>query len=182
VTARSPQTLSQTERRMVAAWAADCADRVLDVFEAAAPGDDRPRALIARTRAFARGEVRTADEIRQRFAGGVGANQVKDPAAAAAARAAGQAVAVAHMGAHALGAAAYAAKAVGLAHPDRTDAVGDEVRWQLDHLSDEARAALRKLPPLGENRSGPLGPGLLSSGEVGAIIRRLQAGLDHTTG
>jgi hypothetical protein len=81
------------------------------------------------------------------------------------------------MGAHALGAAAYAAKAAGLAAPDRPEAVIEEIRWQLAHMSAAARAALRQLPPLGENSSGPLGPGLLASGVLGTIIRDLQAGL-----
>ena len=53
----SPQTLSEADRRIVAAWAADCAGRVLGLFEAEAPGDSRPRDAIARTRAFARGEL-----------------------------------------------------------------------------------------------------------------------------
>lgn len=176
----SPQTLSEADRRLVAAWAADCAERVLGLFEAAAPGDDRPRALIARTRAFARGELNIAEEIRRRFVGGVGAGDVSAPAAAAAARAAGQAVAVCHMGAHALGAAAFAVKAAGLADPDRPEAVEDEIRWQLGHMSAEVRAALRALPPIGENSSGPLGPGLLASGQLGTIIRDLQAGLTQT--
>ena len=176
----SPQTLSEADRRLVAAWAADCAERVLGLFEAEAPGDDRPRALIARTRAFARGELNIAGEIRRRFVGGVGAGEVTAPAAAAAARAAGQAVAVCHMGAHALGAAAFAVKAAGLADPDRPEAVEDEIRWQLDHMSAEVRAALRALPPIGENSSGPLGPGLLASGQLGTIIRDLQAGLTQT--
>lgn len=173
----SPQTLSEADRRLVAAWAADCAERVLGVFEAEAPDDDRPRALIARARAFARGELNTASEIRRRFVGGVGAGEIRAPAAAAAARAAGQAVGVCHMGAHALGAAAYAARAAGLAHPDRATATDDEVRWQIAHMSAEVRAALRSLPFLGENRSGPLGPGLLTSGEIGPIIRALQTAL-----
>jgi len=172
--------LSDSDRRVVAAWAADCAERVLDVFEADAAGDERPRDLIARTRAFARGELGTAEEIRRRFAGGVGVGEVEGPAAAAAGRAAGQAVAVCHMGAHALGAAAYAAKAVGLAYPHRTGAIEDEIRWQLDHMSAEARRALRTLPPVGEDRAGPLGPGLLASGQLGDIIRQLQAGLADT--
>ena len=176
----SAQTLSQADRRLVAAWAADCAERVLGLFEAEAPDDDRPRALIARTRAFARGELNTAEEIRRRFAGGVGADDVKAPAAQSAARAAGQAVAVCHMGAHALGAAAYAVKAAALANPDRPGVAGDEIRWQLDHMSQEVRAALRALPPVGENSSGPLGPGLLASGQLGTIIRDLQAGLSRT--
>ena len=176
---RSPQTLSEAERRLVAGWAADCAERVLRLFEAEAPGDDRPRAAIARTRAFARGELNTAEEIRRRFAGGVPAGEIKAPAALAAARAAGQAQAVCHMGAHALGAAAYAVKAASLAAPDRPEVVNDELRWQLSHMSTQVRAALRALPPIGENPSGPLGPGLLASGQLGTIIRDLQAGLSR---
>jgi Imm-5 like putative immunity protein len=177
---RSPQTLSEADRRLVAAWAAGCAERVLWLFEAEAPQNDRPRALIARARAFARGERNTAEEIRRRFAGGISAGDATGPAAAAAARAAAQAVAVCHMGAHALGAAAYAARAAGLAAPDRPEAADEEIRWQLDHMSREVRAALRTLPPVGENSSGPLGPGLLSSGQLGAIVRALQAGLTST--
>ncbi len=176
----SPQALSEADRRRVAAWSADCAERVLGSFEAEAPEDDRPRMLIARTRAFARREVSTGEEIRRRFVGGVGPTEVTAPAAAAAARAAGQAVAVCHMGAHALGAAAYAAIAAGLANPDRPQAVDEEIRWQLDHMSAEVRAALRSLPPVGENMSGPLGPGLLASGQRLTIIPELPAGLADT--
>src|SRR4029453_11637832 len=160
---RSPQTLTEADRRLAAAWAADCAERVLALFEAEAPDDGRPRALIARTRAFAQGELKTAQEIRRLFVGGGGAGDETPPAVAAAARATGQAVAVCHMGAHALGAAAYAANAAGLADPDRPEAVKDEIRWQLEHMSAELRAALRALPPIGQNSSGPLGPGLLAA-------------------
>jgi hypothetical protein len=173
----SPQTLSEAERRIVAVWAADCAERVLGLFEAEPPADTRPRDAIARTRAFSRGELDVAEEIRRRFVGGGSAREAGSPAAAAAARAAGQAAAVVHMGAHALGAAAYAAKAVGLAAPDRPETVTDEIERQLSSVSAEARTALRQLPPVGENRSGPLGPGLLASGVLGTIIRELQAGL-----
>jgi Imm-5 like putative immunity protein len=173
----SPQTLSEADRRIVAAWAADCAEHVLGVFEAEAPSDHRPRDAIARTRAFARGELGVAEEIRRRFVGNAAAREVSGRAAVAAAKAAGQAASIAHMGAHALGAAAYAAKAAGLAAPDRAEATSEEIRWQLDRMSDEVRAALRQLPPVGENASGPLGPGLLASGVLGAIIRDLQTGL-----
>jgi hypothetical protein len=172
----SPQTLSEADRRIVAVWAADCAERVLGVFEAEAPGDSRPRDAIARLRAFARGELGAA-EARRRFGAHAAAREVSVPAAAAAARAAGQAASVPHMGAHALGAAAYAAKAAGLAAPDRPEAVSEEICWQLDRMSAPARAALRQLPPVGENASGPLGPGLLASGLLGTIVRDLQTGL-----
>jgi hypothetical protein len=173
----SPQTLTEADRRIVAAWAADCAERVLGLFEAEGPCDSRPRDSIARTRAFARGELGVAGVIRRRFVGGGAAREMRTPAAAAAARAAGQAAAVPHMGAHALGAAAFAAKAAGLAAPDRPEVLSEEIQWQLTNLSVAAAVALRQLPPVGEDRSGPLGPGLLSSGVLGAIVRDLQAGL-----
>jgi hypothetical protein len=172
----SPQTLSEADRRIVAVWAADCAERVLTLFEAQAPSDSRPREAIGRLRAFARGELGVG-EARRRFVAHAAAREVSAPAAAAAARAAAQAASIPHMGAHALGAAAYAAKAAGLAAPDRPDAVAEEVRWQLGHMSAPVRAALRQLPPVGEDASGPLGPGLLASGVLGTIIHDLQAAL-----
>ncbi|QNA87065.1 hypothetical protein G4G27_17230 [Sphingomonas sp. So64.6b] len=171
--AKSVQTLSESDRRSVAGWAADCADRVLWLFEAENPHDDRPRAAIARTRAFARGQANTAEEIRRRFGGGNATHGIS-PAAAAAAKAAGQASAICHMGAHALGAAGYAVKAASLAASDQAEAAENEIRWQLQHMTSDVRSALRSFPPVGENRSGPLGPGLLASGQIGMIIRQLQ--------
>lgn len=38
-------------------FAADCAERVLPVFEKHVPGDDRPRKAIEATRSYARGEI-----------------------------------------------------------------------------------------------------------------------------
>jgi hypothetical protein len=81
------------------------------------------------------------------------------------------------MGAHALGAAAYAAKAAGLAAPDRPEALDEELAWQVEQLGDEARAALRRLPLLGEDSAGPLGSGLLASGVLGSSIRKLQTAI-----
>lgn len=168
----SAQALSEADRRLVAAWAADCAERVLPLFEAMAPSDDRVRDAIARARAFARGELGAAGEIRRRFVAGRAAQGLTDAAAIAAARSAAQAAGGAHMGAHALGAAAYAAKAVGAAHAEA------ESRWQLEQMTDDVRAALRRLPLLGEDAAGPLGAGLLARGALGGHIRRLQAALN----
>jgi hypothetical protein len=81
------------------------------------------------------------------------------------------------MGAHALGAAAYAVRAASLAVPNRPEVVDDEILWQLTHMTTAVRGALRALPPVGENSSGPLGPGLLASGLLGTIIREIQIGL-----
>ena len=173
----SPQALTEADRRIVAFWAADCAERVLPLFEAEAPDDDRARDAIARTRAFARGELSTAGEIRRRFVAGRAAHSAASRAGAAAARSAAQASGVAHMGAHALGAAAYAASAAALAAPGRSDALDEEIRWQLARLTPEATAALAELPALGADSAGPLGAGLLASGTLGTVIRRLQAEL-----
>jgi hypothetical protein len=176
----SPQTLSEADRRLVAAWAADCAERVLPLFEREAPDDGRPRDGIARARAFARGELDAAGEIRRRFTAGRAAQSVTSPAARAAAWSAGQASGVAHMGAHALGAAAYAVKAVTLAAPDDTGAReggAAEIAWQLRHLSPPVRTALARLPLSGADSSGPLDTGLLTSGALGETIRTLQSGL-----
>jgi hypothetical protein len=154
---------------------------VLGFLEVEVPEDDRPREAIARTRAFARGELGVAGEIRRRFVAGGAARDVRTLAAAAAARAAGQAAAIPHLGAHALGAAAYAAYAAGLAAPERPEAACEEIRWQLDHMTAAARSALRQLPRVGENRSGPLGPGLLASGALGRIVGAIQTDLMQGT-
>jgi hypothetical protein len=173
----SPQTLSEPDRRLLALWAADCAERVLPVFIAEAPDEGGPADAIARARAFGRGELDAAGEIRRRFVAGRAAHAVQGPAAIAAARSAAQASGVAHMGAHALGAAAYAVRAAELADPDRPTARDAEIAWQLERLTAEQRAALRRLPLLGQDAAGPLGPGLLSSGALAPAIRAIQARL-----
>lgn len=174
----SRQTLAEPERRAVAGWAAECAEHVLPIFEAAAPTDARPRDLIARARAYARAtDDGTAAGIRDRFVGGVPAAEMPNQAAGAAARSAGQASAVVHMGAHALGAAGYAVVARELDEP-ADDGAGDrEVAWQLSRMTPQVRAALASLPAAGTDRRGPLGPGLLTTGRVGHAVRRIQAGL-----
>lgn len=173
----SPQSLSEEDRRLVAAWAADCAERVLPVFEAEAPDDDRARDAVERARAFSRGELTAAGEIRRRFVAGRAAHSATSPAGAAAARAAAQAAGVAHMGAHALGAAAYAARAAAMSSDDSDHRRVRELEWQIVHLSPAVASALRKLPALGDDSAGPLGPGLLASGDLGEHIRRLQQAL-----
>jgi hypothetical protein len=179
--ARSPQTLGVDDRRVVAAWAADCAAEVLDVYERAVPGDDRVRGAIELARAFARGELDVAEAVRRRGGdAGAAARDAPTPAATAAAYAAEQAAAVAHMGAHALGAAGYAAKASVLAAGGDESVLGSEVRRHVAAMRADAARALASLPMLGEDRSGPLGPGRLAAGLVGDAIRAVQAQLRHS--
>lgn len=177
--ARSPQTLSVEQRRVVASWAADCAEHVLVIYEDAVPGDARVRAAIDQTRSFAAGELDVGVAVRHRGAqAGAAARQAPTPAARAAAYAAEQAAAVAHMGAHALGVAGYAAKASALAagrYADTDAIIRSEASRQAAAMSDAVVRAIRSLPALGANRSGPLGPGRLSGGHVGETIRAIQA-------
>jgi len=117
ITARRGGTLQDDDHRLLALWAADCGEHVLDHFEQARPTDDRPRRAIDLGRAWARGEITWAEA---RTAGGHANAAARDLSGAArhAAYAAGQAAAVGHVAAHELGAAAYAVRAARAAAPE----------------------------------------------------------------
>ncbi len=177
---RSPQILTVDDRRTVASWAADCAEHVLAIFEDAVPSDGRVRDAIDQTRSFGAGDLDVEEAVRSRGGqAGAAAREAPTPAARAAAYAAEQAAAVAHMGAHALGAAGYAAKASALAAGRDGDAQArSEARRHLARMTHDVAQALSLLPALGDHRSGPLGPGRLSGGHVGDAIRVIQGLLE----
>src|SRR3954468_19323750 len=135
VTIRRGGTLTDADHRLLALWAASCAEHVLGLFESARPADPRPRQAIDHARAWARGEV-TMTQARAAGGHAMGAARDLRGAARYAAYAAGQAGAVAHVAAHELGAAAYAIKAVRAAAPGgEGDAAGRlECRWQREAL------------------------------------------------
>ncbi len=166
-----PSTSSEDDRRVVAVWAAACAERALPLFEAVAAGDTRPREAVEGARAFARGELRVGPARTLAARAHAAARDVGDPAATAAARAAGHAVAVAHMASHALGAPAYAARAASLARPDDPAASAAVVDWADEHASVAVREILRRLP--GRDRT---------PGALGALIGQLQDRLTRTAG
>jgi len=161
-----PLTLSEDDRRVVAVWAASCAELTLPLFEAHAPGDERPRDAIEGARAFAREELQIGPARALAAQAHAAARSVNDPSATAAARAAGHAVAVAHMASHALGAPAYAARAAAAAHPDDPTATAAIVDWADEHASATIRAVLRKLPQRTQ-----------TPGALGAVILELQTRL-----
>jgi hypothetical protein len=139
VTIRRGGTLTDTDHRLLALWAATCAEHVLHHFEAVRPADRRPRVAIERVRAWTRGEVRMMES---RASGGHAMGAARDLTGAArnAAYAAGQAAAVAHVAAHELGAAAYAIKAVRAAAPGKEEAAGRlECAWQREQLPSAIR-------------------------------------------
>jgi len=142
ITIRRGGTLTDEHHRLLAEWALRCAEHVLPLFEEHQPADSRPRDAIALGRAWIRGEVRMGDAHRMAFQANAAARGVADPAKFAA-LSAGQAVAVAHVAAHDLGAAAYAIRAAGASVPpeDAARARSTEREWQRDQLP----AAVREL-------------------------------------
>jgi len=140
VTVRRGGTLKDADHRLLAVWAATCAEHVLHFFEQAHPGDGRPRLAIGEARAWVRGEITMTEARTAAFAAHDAAREASG-AAREAARAAGHAVAVAHMADHELGAAAYAIRAVrAAADPDDCDEAGRaECRWQHEQIPFEIR-------------------------------------------
>ena len=140
ITIRRGGTLTDADHRLLALWAATCAEHVLPLFESVRPDDPRPRQAIEAARAWTRGELKMMEA---RGLGGHAMGAARDLSGAArfAAYAAGQAAVVAHVAAHELGAAAYAIKAVRAAAPKgQGERAGQlECRWQRDQLPDAIR-------------------------------------------
>ncbi len=140
ITIRRGGTLTDSDHRLLALWAAGCAEHVLPLFESVQPSDPRPRHAIEQTRAWARGEIKMSQ---CRTAAGHAQAVARELSGAArhAAYAAGQAAAVAHVAAHELGAAAYAIKAARTAAPaGEAESAGRlECRWQREQLPDAIR-------------------------------------------
>lgn len=130
--------LDMARHRLLAMWAADCAEHVLPLFENCS-SDDRPRRAIKVARAWARGEVRVGVAQKAAVAAHAAAREATDKSAIAAARAAGHAAATAHMAEHSLGPVIYGAKAVAAAGRS-TDA---ERAWQLKRAPRELRALIK---------------------------------------
>jgi hypothetical protein len=141
ITIRRGGTLEDPHHRLLAQWAAECAEHVLPLFEAVQPLDPRPRRAVEQARAWTRGEI-TMTQARSAAGHANAAATELAGAARHAAYAAGQAAAVAHVAAHELGAAAYSIKAVRAAAPDgeRERAGWQECQWQRGQLPDAIRA------------------------------------------
>lgn len=111
ITIRRGGTLSDEDHRLLAEWAAVCTEHVLPLFERVRPGDTRPRDALAISREWIRGEVPMKVAHRAAFPANAAGREQPAPVKFTA-LSAGQAVAVAHVAEHALGAAAYAIRAV----------------------------------------------------------------------
>ena len=129
------ELVSKTDQKTLALWAIDCAERVMPYFEETYPQDHRPRHAIETlktwiaTGVFTMAGIRKASLDSHAAARDVG----EDSPARSAARAAGQAVATAHVPRHAYGSAIYAQQAIYRAS-NSMDAVERERNWQYQHL------------------------------------------------
>ncbi|MHA7280263.1 putative immunity protein [Arthrobacter sp. MDT2-2] len=141
VTIRRGGLLDEADHRLLALWAATCAEHVLGLFEELNRVDGRPRAAIEAARAWSRGEARM---MVTRAIGGhaMGAARPLRGAPRFAAYAAGQAACVAHVPEHDLGAAAYAIKAAAAAAPraQERDVARAERDWQRQQIPAHLRA------------------------------------------
>jgi hypothetical protein len=140
ITIRRGGSLTDAHHRLLAAWSAACAEHVLPLFEREAPDDPRLREVLEVAHAWIRGEVPMKVAHRAAFTANAAGRDRTDPARFAA-LAVGQAVAVAHVAAHDLGAAAYAIRAAqAAAPPDQQEAARIAERdWQRERLPGEVR-------------------------------------------
>lgn len=151
------------DHRALAAWAADCAEHVLHLFEDEAD-DDRPRRAVEVARAWARGEVPVGDAQKAAWAAHAAAREVESVVATEVARATGHAVATAHMADHSLGGAVYALRAIRAAGGD----VASERAWQSARIPEGVRSLV--LSALASERLRRLAPatGADAAGRPGA--------------
>lgn len=132
------ELVKKTDHKTLAVWAIDCAERVMPYFEEKYPEDHRPRQAIETLQAwintgmFKMAVIRKASLTSHAAAREVG----EDNAARSVARAAGQAVATAHVRTHSIGAAIYALQAIHRAtnSSDADAAVAKERDWQYQRL------------------------------------------------
>jgi hypothetical protein len=146
--------LSLESLRAIGGWAADCAERALSVYEAQADSDSRPRAALEGIRVFAGGGKRTARLRTLALSAHAAARESDNPAATAAARAAGHAAASAYthpladvqQTKHIVGPAAYAALALELNHGGDPNIGEGEVHWAIEHAPPAVREVLQQMP------------------------------------
>ncbi|MFI1825464.1 putative immunity protein [Streptomyces sp. NPDC020412] len=172
----APRTieLSEDELRQITGYAADCARRVLSIFERDRPADGRPRDAVAAADAYAAGGRRTGALRQSAWAAHRAARDAGSPAAVDAARAAGLAAAAAylhptasaHQVRHVLGAAAHAARAAESASAENGKGGDPPLEWARRHAPPAVTAVLGRLP------AAPPG-----GGRVGEFLRDLDAAL-----
>ncbi|MGW0286301.1 putative immunity protein [Streptomyces sp. NPDC003236] len=171
-------TLSRQDLREVTAFAAACADVVLEVFEADQPDDSRPRDAIGAAWEFARGGERGKSLRDTAWAALKAAKSADTEAGREAARAAMSAAGAAYLHPlakatqvkHILGAGAHAARAAELVAGQDPHTGAEHVRRAVRRATPVVVEVLRRFPPA---------PG--GGGRVGELTRMLDAALRSVT-
>jgi hypothetical protein len=172
----SELALSTQDLRDVTAFAAGCAELVLEIFETAQQDDSRPRDAINEAWKFARGGKRGKSLRDTAWAALNAAKSAETAAAREAARAAMSAAGAAYLHPlakasqvkHILGAGAYAARAAELV-------AGDDPAVGVQHIEQAVgRATPSVVDVLKRFPEAPAG-----GGRVGELIRMLDADLRH---
>ncbi len=125
--------LKKEQHRQLIRWARECAEHILPLFGKVIDGRLIQALQVAKD--WEKGKVPTGTAMKAAVAAHAVARESSDPVAMAVARAAGHAVATAHMADHSLGPALYSLKAVKLAGKS----VEAERKWQNDRLPSEIR-------------------------------------------
>ena len=147
--------------RVLGKWAADCAERVLSIYEEVNNNDPRPRDAIKGIRIFSEGGKRLAKLRVLALDAYRAALETKDLAASAAAQAASLAAASAYthplvdvkQTKHILGPTAYAALAIEIKNNNDPVFGKDETRWAIGHAPKEICEILLKMPNRTEGKS-----------------------------
>jgi hypothetical protein len=130
--------VAQSGHKVLAIWARDCVKRVLPFFTDQFPDDPRPEKALDTLQAWIDTSEFSMEVIRYASLNAHAAARAvsEDSPSRSAARAAGQAVATAHVRTHALGAAKYAQQAVHYAASpeDALEKVAQERNWQYKYL------------------------------------------------
>lgn len=127
--------IKNCDKKILALWAIDCAERVLPYFENRFVNDKRPRIAIntlkhwINTGIFSMKVIRKASLDSHKAAKEINKNN----SACSAAHAAGQAVATAHVQTHSIGSALYALQAI-YRQTNSLEEVEKERTWQHNHL------------------------------------------------
>ncbi|MFD5143864.1 putative immunity protein [Streptomyces sp. NPDC058401] len=170
--------LSKQDLRAVTAFAAACAETVLEVFEGDQPEDSRPRDAIDTAWEFARGGERGKALRDRAWAALKAAKSADTEAAREAARAAMSAAGAAYLHPlakatqvkHILGAAAHAARAAELRADDDRSVGAEHIEQTAHRATPGVVDVLKRFPP------APSG-----GGRVGELIRTLDADLRSLT-
>lgn len=137
---------NKEDQKALALWAAGCVERVLHLYEETYPEDARPRHALEVLREW----ITTGDFSMPVIRGAslsahAAAREAKaNLPAYNAARAAGQAVATAHVAQHAFG-VFYALRAIAASQPDQAEQrVREEYAWQAGHIPPHLKGEYEK--------------------------------------